>query len=520
MNQSARRNGIPASWDATYGVVVVGFGYAGATAAIEASDAGSTVLLVEKMPDAGGISICSGGNVRVADDADEAFSYLQATNAGTTPDDLLRALAVGMTQVPAYFERLASVSGATVESRRSHGNYPLPGADTFRYMSIGSVPDFDPAARYPYVSSYLPIHRAAGVRLFRVLEDNVARRHVTVWLEAAARRLITDAAGGVCGLTIETKAGLRRVKAQRGVILACGGFEANEEMQRYYWQEKPVLCAAFRGNCGDGIRMAQDVGAELWHMWHYHGTYGFRHPDPAYPYGIRLKRLPDWVPGRPPRKDVKMPWILLDRRGRRYMNEYQPYMQDTSQRPMALFDPVTQSYPRIPSFLVLDEAGLQTYPLCAPTFNDRALRFDYSEQTLRELEQRILTRVDTLAELATKLGVDEALLRSSLERWNSMCEAGIDSDFDRPSPSMLKIATPPFYCAEVWPMCQNTHGGPVHNVHQQIMDSYSQPIPRLYGAGELGGVFGHLYLGGGNLAECFVGGWTAGRHAAALEPWE
>ncbi len=520
MNQGARRNGIPSRWDDAYDVVVVGFGYAGATAAIEASDAGSTVLLVEKMPDAGGISICSGGNVRVADDAHEAFSYLRATNAGTTPDELLRALAEGMTQVPVYFERLASVSRATVESRRARGNYPLPGADTFRYMSIGTVPEFDPAARYPYVSSYLPIHRAAGVRLFKVLEDNIACRKITVWLQASATRLITDTAGSVCGLTIETETGVRQVKAQRGVILACGGFEANEEMQRYYWQEKPVLCAAFRGNCGDGIRMAQDVGAELWHMWHYHGTYGFKHPDPAYPYGIRLKRLPDWIPGQAPREDVKVPWILLDQRGRRYMNEYQPYMQDTSQRPMALFDPVTQSYPRIPSFLVLDEAGRQTYPLCAPTFNDRTLRFEYSEQTLRQLEQRILTRVDTIAQLATELGVDESALRSSLERWNSLCESGIDSDFGRPPPSMVKIATPPFYCAEVWPMCQNTHGGPVHNVHQQIMDGYGQPIGRLYAAGELGGVFGHLYLGGGNLAECFVGGWTAGRHAALLEPWK
>ena len=65
----------------------------------------------------------------------------------------------------------------------------------------------------------------------------------------------------------------------------------------------------------------------------------------------------------------------------------------------------------------------------------------------------------------------------------------------------------------------NTHGGPVHNVHQQVMNGYGEAIPRLYAAGELGGVFGHLYLAGGNLAECFVGGWIAGRHAAALKPW-
>ena len=74
------------------------------------------------------------------------------------------------------------------------------------------------------------------------------------------------------------------------------------------------------GNTGDGILMAQAVGAALWRMWHYHGVYGFKHPDPAYPFGIRPKRLPDWIPGENARADVKMPWIIVDRSGRRYMS--------------------------------------------------------------------------------------------------------------------------------------------------------------------------------------------------------
>ena len=519
MKKDGGREGLPDNWDDEFDVVVVGYGYAGAVAAIEAHDAGCTVLLAEKMPDPGGISVCSGGNVRVADDAEKAFGYLKATNGETTPDDVLRVLAEGMTQVPAYFERLAAVSNATTASRPSPGNYPLPGADAFQYLSIGSIPDFEPGERYAYVSSYLPPHRAAGIRLFKVLEDNIAQRDIVTWLESAASRLITDSDGSVCGLTIETKNGTRRVKAKRAVILACGGFEANEEMKLRYWQEKPVMFAAFKGNTGDGIRMAQDVGADLWHMWHYHGTYGFRHPDPDYPYGVRLKRLPDWVPGESSREGVRVPFILLDQSGRRFMSEYQPYTQDTSQRPMALFDPLTQTYPRIPSYLVLDETTRRTYPLCSPTFNDRNYRFEYSEAQLSALEERILTKVDSLDELAAGLSVDASELKRTLDRWNALCDGGADTDFGRPAPSMMKIGTPPFYYANVWPMVQNTHGGPVHNVHQQVLDGYAQPIPRLYAAGELGGVFGHLYLGGGNLAECFVGGWIAGRHAAKLGPW-
>ena len=507
------------SWDGEYDIVVVGYGYAGGVAAIEARDAGCSVLLLEKMPDPGGISICSGGNVRGAEDADEAFTYLKETCAGTTPDDVLKALAIGMTEVVDYFEKLAETSGADVQYRESPGNYPFPGAETFGYASMASVPDYDAAARYPHVNSYVPIHRAAGARLFKVLEDNVEQRDVTVWLKSGAKRLVTNPSGEVAGVTIETEDGDKNIKANRAVILTCGGFEASPEMQLQHWQEKPVLLAAFRGSTGDGIRMAQDIGAALWHMWNYHGVYGFRHPDPEYPYGLRPKRLPDWTPGKPPRNDVKMPWIVVDRTGKRYMNEYPPYMQDTSARPMSLYNTHTQSYPRIPSYVVLDDPARWNWPLCSPTFNDRGFSFEYSEESLRALEDRIVTKADSLTELASHMGVDEKVLSETVAHWNAMCDAGHDDDFERPRPSMMKIETPPFYYAEVWPICSNTHGGPVHNVHQQVMNAFEEPIPRLYAAGELGGVFGHLYLGGGNMAECFVGGWTAARHAANLEPW-
>ncbi len=84
----------------------------------------------------------------------------------------------------------------------------------------------------------------------------------------------------------------------------------------------------------------------------------------------------------------------------------------------------------------------------------------------------------------------------------------------------MPIATPPFVFGKVWPTVSNTLGGPVHNVKQQIMDTGDAPIARLYAAGELGSAFGHLYLSGGNVAECFVTGRIAGKEAAALTPWD
>ena len=52
-----------------------------------------------------------------------------------------------------------------------------------------------------------------------------------------------------------------------------------------------------------------------------------------------------------------------------------------------------------------------------------------------------------------------------------------------------------------------------------LIDPYGQPIPRLYAAGEMGSIFGHLYLLAGNNAECFIGGKIAGINAAAEMPW-
>jgi succinate dehydrogenase/fumarate reductase flavoprotein subunit len=178
------------------------------------------------------------------------------------------------------------------------------------------------------------------------------------------------------------------------------------------------------------------------------------------------------------------------------------------------------SYLRIPSFMIMDEQGRGAYPIVSPTFNDRRFKFEWSEATLRELEAKILHKAESVAELASLMKLEQSVLDTTLSEWNKACDEHNDRVYQRPPTSMVKITTPPFYFAEVWPVCSNTHGGPVHDADQRVLDSYDKPIRRLYAAGELGGVFGHLYISGGNLAECFVGGWTAGRNAARLAPWD
>ena len=214
-----------------------------------------------------------------------------------------------------------------------------------------------------------------------------------------------------------------------------------------------------------------------------------------------------------------MVWIVVDQNGRRYMNECPPYAQDTSHRPMHLMDPETMSYPRIPSWLITDSAGASRYQLGDIRTNDHEFSYDWSEDNLKELELGILKQADSIDGMAVEIGINPETLRDELRQWNALCDQGRDRDFGRPPGTMAKIETPPYIFAQVWPTVSNTQGGPVHNARQQVLDTAGNSIPRLYSAGELGSSFGHLYLSGGNIAECFVTGWIAGREAASQGPW-
>ncbi len=513
----------PDSWDEVFDIVVVGYGFAGAAAAIQAHDSGAKILLVEKNRTPGGLSICSAGGVRIARDRDAALAYLKETNAGTTPDEPLAALADGMTTIAGFIEDIAKSAGANPVTNWMSGTYAFAGYETFGFISIADYPGLDLHEKYPHVRAL-----RGGARLFAAVEHNVEARGIPVRLSTAAERLATSRDGAVTGVILRDASGTRRVRARGGVVLACGGFEADAAMQAQYWQGKPVLPQAYSGNTGDGIRMAQAVGADLWHMWHYHGTYGMNHPDPGYPYGLRLTKFPDWIPNQSDPDDVpaffsasrgkRMPWIVVDARGKRFMNEYPPYLQDTGHRDMEVIDPITQTHLRIPSWLVTDAAGLAAGPLGLQTYNDAKQSFVWSEDNTQEIELGIIRRAATLAELADIMGAPPNSLLDSVARWNSFCSAGEDSDFGRIEESLVPIQMPPFYTAALHPLVGNTQGGPVHDARQRVLNPFGEVIEGLYTAGELGSVFGHLYISGGNLAECFVGGRTAALEAMSKVP--
>src|SRR2546428_1069692 len=212
-------------WDKEVDVIVVGYGAAGGVSAITAHDAGAKVLLLEKMPHPGGISILSGGGVAFARNAEGAFQYLNRTCNGTTPDDILHAMAEEMVGIIDWLKEWAKVSGTEPSQTevRGHGTYPFPGTTDIDSIKLKDFPAY---SEFPWAKGL-----RGGARLFKVVHDNVNARKIEVMLSTAAKQLVIGQDGEVLGLTAEHNGKSINIKSRKGVILACGGYENNQSLK-------------------------------------------------------------------------------------------------------------------------------------------------------------------------------------------------------------------------------------------------------------------------------------------------
>lgn len=486
-------------------VVVVGYGSAGAAAAIEAAQAGARVLLVEKMERLGGNSVLSAGYLRVAEDAAGAAAYLDAACGGRVERPVIEALAEGMTELIPYLEQLAQPLEATVfrnvgqaQTAEDTGDlYQWPGRESFGWAGIESIPGFN---GYPWI-----YNGGRGQNLLRVLEANVQAQGVDVWFDTPVRELILED-GVVSGVIVERDGRRVEIVAGGGVILACGGFEFDAELLGDYLEVPAIYGIGCPGNRGDGIRLAQQAGAALWHMWHVHGSYGFKFPEFSVAFrnhlgGVRRNKRP-------------VAWILVDQAGKRFMNEVPPAPQDTPIRPLAHLDPEQGRFDRIPAWMIFDDEARRLGPVGKAIAAVPEHYYEWSPDNSREIERGWILSGASLAELAKKTRLPAETLAATLARWNAGAAAGRDADFARLPGTLTQIATPPFYAVQVWPIVTNTQGGPRHDQFQRVVAASGKPVPGLYAVGELGSIFGHIYMLGGNLSECLVGGRIAGRRAA------
>lgn len=467
-------------WDETYDVVVLGFGAAGATAAITAADDGAKVLICDKAPvgSEGGNSKRSGQGIMGTDDHEQLAMYLKALMGKFTNwnEKMVDVYAIGAQENFDWFVSLGADPEKLTTNFGRKGflwiwnEFPeLPGSDHCICWMVNGT-NFD-----------------AG--FYNLLHTNVENRpdYITVWNNAPGKHIIRGGENNeVLGVQIEKDGKMLNIRAKGGVVIATGGFEANNEMMANYLQQPYSYVYAATYNTGDGIKMAMEAGADLWHMSNSAGyLWGYRHPGSE-----------TCVTGVSPTRGV-----LVGCNGSRFMRE------DYTQRHGRVSIGgrwISMPCP-LPTYLVVDSDQI-----------GNKLVSSFSDGNAAEIEQGLVLKADTLEELAAKMGGDvkAEILAKSIDDYNKAYDEGRDADYGRAFKTMVPVRKGPFYALEIGPTMYNTQGGARRNYNAQILDTNGNIIPGLFSCGEMGSMFADMYNGGGNLGECSIYGRIAGHNAA------
>ena len=487
-------------------MVIVGGGAAGYAAAATAGVEGlGDTILLEAAPEEleGGNSRVCGQGVFCPRSVEGAITYQTAMNdAYAVPEDVMRAWAENICE---NVDWLTEVCGFEAVEKGGAEFPELPGSDEAVWYA----------------------HQGKGPwgHTWQLVKDAAMEYDTRVYFEARAVELITNEAGEVIG--VQTEDG-RNFKAKKGVILACGGFEANQEMMNAYLEIGFSGCRP-RGtwfNRGDGIKMAQELGADLWHMNNTSNA----------GYCVQTGSVDDTLMIQPVSfGTTNYIWICSD--GTRFVNEAVNMRHGKMWRAGTW---CTFTMPAI-AWAVMDQACFdERFVAGASAVSARTDAIHPLQSNQELLEAGIITKCDDLAALSAATGIPEENLSYTLERWNGFCENQADLDFirevpvDTHNPAYLGTGTggdhqdviglgaiePPYYIFKLIPSLLNTQGGPRKNAEGAILKPSGKVIPRLFSAGEMGCIYSFMYNLGGNFSEAISSGRVAARSCGKLDAWE
>jgi succinate dehydrogenase/fumarate reductase flavoprotein subunit len=476
-------------------VVVVGFGAAGFATAVTAQELGADVLILEKAPEGK-----EGGNTRVAgqgylntSSADKAVAYLTALcGPYTVPETMIRVWAEEMCLNNDW---LASLGGDPQEHQHQPVGieFPhLPGSDCVHKFHDG------PTYGYSYT--------------WKCFERLTKDRSIRIAYETPGRALFQDGATReIRGVPAERDGKPVSVKARKGVVLTCGGFENNQQMIRDYLPGMPYCYTSGSPyNEGDGISMAMAVGADLWHMNNFAGpSMALKVPDVPTTFSMQALHFS---------KEMAGGMIVVGPDGKRFTDEKYKTCHGKVQANGG-WKPLPTP---CPMYMVFDHAMMTAGPLYDMTpshgWTQVVERYEWSEDNSAELAKGWIKSAGSIADLARTIGLDPDAMAGTVDRWNRHGATGDDPDFGR-TLMQAPIEQGPFYAIELSPSMLNTQGGPRRNERAQVVRPDGAPISRLYSAGELGSIYSYLYQGTGNIGECLAFGRIAARNAVAETPW-
>jgi len=391
----------------------------------------------------------------------------------------------GMANMRDYVQRYLDVDPVSVKNDFTADDTPIS-LDS----AVHEFPEYAGVQSYDFTTVHHGIFDAA---LWKILRQKVLDRasKIDVWLSSPATHLIQDPATKmIIGVQIERQHVLVNVRANNGVVLACGGFENNQQAVQDYLGAEHLAPLGTLFNKGAGLKMAQEVGADLWHMQNYESL-GFLHGlSLAVPQGERGRLILGW----PEANHGSVMTVADD--GSRYFDESEANRHGHINDHGMWRVPRTNVHP----YLIFDQ-----------TQYDQMIASKFTPvQNLAEL----VVKSPNLADLARIIDVDREVLAKTVADFNHFVKNGTDYAFNRQIETMRQFDEGPFYALKLTNNVLNTQGGPRRNQRAEILDVNAQTIPHLYGAGELGGICANQYQGGGNLAECLIFGKIAGENAA------
>lgn len=442
-------------------VIIVGGGGAGLSAAVSAFENGAkSVVLIEKMPALGGNTILAGGAYNAVNPEkqkaqgieDSIEKHYQQTYEGgheVANPDLVKVLTENALDGVKWLE-----------------GYGLEWKD-----KIGSV------VGAMWERSNQPVE-PLGTGYINVLEKAARDNGCEILLETKATGLIVED-GRVIGVEAEGKDKNYTLKAEKGVILATGGYAANSDMVRDYLDDgvytkdnlpEKIPSTNAPGLLGEGILMAEEIGAKVIDMEH-----------------IQLLPMPSDKFG--PSINVEHSFFI-NKEGNRYVKED----GGRDEICLATFEQTDGQYYMINDSKVIPED-----------------RLTLSGENLDNLIAKgTVVEADTLEELAEAIEVPAENLINTCDKFNSYVENKEDPEFGR-AVWGEKIDEGPFYATLRYPALHHTMGGLKINTKAETLDENDNPIPGLYAAGEVtGGIHGANRLGGNAIADIMVFGKIAG----------
>lgn len=482
------------AWDLEVDTVVLGMGAAGCAAAIEAHDSGARVLILEKLPVelAGGNTRVSGGAWFDNLDPGRAAVYLNSLAGGfPLPDPVVQAWAQETARNTEWVEKTVGATTGPVGGAIGGTGPGMP----------AEFPELDGSDVY---GGQIAVDGKLGSsRLLKALFAALEARGIAVRYSTPARELVLDPAGRVVGVeAADAEGSTLRVLARRGVILATGGFEGNAEMVRDYLRFPQTLTWGSPYNTGDGHKMAQKAGADLWHMDNMMTIEGFA--------------VPGYQSGFYARFSFRRGFIYVDVNGNRCVNELPATGHGNAM--------IHGSYEHVPVrrlHAVFDEATRLAGPispnseLLAVGWNLLVEGYQWSSDNSVEVEKGWLHKGETLEELAGKLEVDPASLIRSVHRYNASCEAGEDEQFGRLASTLTPLGDGPYYAFTSAPMVAWSNGGPRRDEQCRVLDPFGAVIDGLYAAGSVSSSYSWCKDGGFHIADALAFGRIAGRAASA-----